>query len=429
MGKLSRLGLAALALAGCGGEDESTFDDVEATSAAIINGSTSFTGYLNEKIRTVRIGGLLDCSGVVLRPNVVLTARHCATLDQTIGGPPLQDWQMHCNNRQSTKIFLSSASIDAAVVIFDGNVVSQDLDFTAIDPAPATKYVNGPTLAFMGYAASSTIRKGTGKVTAAHQTYSAVGGTGRGSFLTDLVNGSVTEGGDSGGPLWGEDHYPRPVAAVVSASNPTPGGRTIFAEADDFRHGVRTFVADNVNHGLSLMFDSASDINHFTQVQGRTGTAPNWSVTGGSLVQGSNAPQAMMIQKGVFENVFISTGVVSTDADPLGVVVRFVDKDNYYRCEANVNNHTLKLMQRRAGVESELKSVAWNGSFNGTVIQAYADENKVTCKAGSSVTTGEVTVPKPTFPIGRIGLYNHFNNGGKFTHYGAAQRPPLSGTW
>jgi hypothetical protein len=423
--------LVAMVALGCGAEGDVDWD-VEPASAPIINGTTNFSGYANEAARTVVISGLLVCTGVVLRPNVVLTARHCVTTNQTIGGSPLQPYQMLCNGKQGTAILPAATNIDAAVVMFNGNVVNQAIDFTYIDPYPATFWVNVLGLPFMGYGKDEngnlgTLRVGTGMVTAANQNYFAVGGTGRGSFLTDATHGSATGEGDSGGPLWaGPMHYPKAVAAVVSAGSNTAGGRSIFAQAADFRDQVRTFLADNINAGYSTTFDNTSDLNKFTQVQGASGTAPRWSISGGYLVQSANAPQAMLIQKGIFENVFVSTYVESSDDDALGLIVRFVDTSNFYRCEANVQDHTLKLIKRRNNAESVLASVAWTGTF-ATVMQAYADENKITCKIGSTVTTGKITTS--TFPIGKVGIYNHFNQGAKWSLWGAAQRAPIAGSW
>jgi hypothetical protein len=160
-------------------------------------------------------------------------------------------------------------------------------------------------------------------------------------------------------------------------------------------------------------------------VQGTTGTAPSWSITGGNLVQSTNAPQAMLIQKGIFENVFVSTGLSATESTALGVIVRYVDKDNFVRCEANVQNHTLKLIRRRAGTELELGSVAWNGAFN-VAMSVTASENQFTCKMGTT-TLGPIT--NSMFAAGRVGLWNHYNKGAKFTHWGAAQQAPVAGTW
>jgi hypothetical protein len=108
--------LVAMVALGCGAEGDVDWD-VEPASAPIINGTTNFSGYANEAARTVVISGLLVCTGVVLRPNVVLTARHCVTTNQTIGGSPLQPYQMLCNGKQGTAILPAATNIDAAVVM------------------------------------------------------------------------------------------------------------------------------------------------------------------------------------------------------------------------------------------------------------------------------------------------------------------------
>jgi hypothetical protein len=69
MRRLAKLGVlgAVLSAAGCGAEDTL---DVQTETSAIVNGSSNLSAYPNEKARTVKITGLLECTGVVLRPNV-----------------------------------------------------------------------------------------------------------------------------------------------------------------------------------------------------------------------------------------------------------------------------------------------------------------------------------------------------------------------
>jgi hypothetical protein len=429
--RLKLVGLlgASLMVAGCAGEGDEALD-VDIEMGSIVNGTTDLSAYPNEKARTVPVNGLLVCSGVVLRPNVVLTARHCVTADQTINGPVFQAYHLSVNGVQAKEIFAPATNVDAAVALMKSDIASPPLDFAVIDPYPATRYVDFMVLQFMGYGKDNagnlgTLRMGEGRITAANQNYSVIGGTGVGAFLTDTVGGSGTAGGDSGGPLWGFSQFPRGVAGVISSGPGVPNARSIFAQAADFRHAVRTFLTDRINASRSLTFDSASDIDNFTPVQGASGTAPSWTIAGGSLVQTTNAPQAMMIQKGIFENVFVSTGIEATEATALGVIVRYTDKDNFVRCEANVQNHTVKLIRRRAGTEQEIGSVAWNGTFS-TVMSVTASENKFTCKVGTT-TLGPLT--NSMMAAGRVGLWNHYNKGAKFTHWGAAQQAPIAATW
>jgi V8-like Glu-specific endopeptidase len=417
------------ALAGCGGEwDEA--QDLDLETGSVVNGTSDLSGYPNERARTVPVNGLLVCSGVVLRPNVILTARHCVTSDQTIGGPVFEAYHLSVGGVQAKEIYAPATNVDAAVALMKSDIASPPLDFTVIDPYAATRYVDFMVLQFMGYGKDNagnvgTLRMGEGKITAANQNYSVIGGSGKGAYLTDTVGGSATAVGDSGGPLWGYSQYPRGVAGVVSAGPGTPNARSIFAQAADFRHAVRTWLTQKIDSSISLPFDNASDINNFTAVQGASGTAPSWSVTGGNLVQSTNAPQAMMIKKGIFENVFVSTGLSATESTALGVIVRYVDKENFVRCEANVQNHTLKLIRRRANAEQELGSVAWNGTFSG-VMSVTASENKFTCTMAGT-TLGPIT--NSMFAAGRVGLWNHYNKGAKFTHLGVAQQAPVAGTW
>jgi hypothetical protein len=338
---------------------------------------------------------------------------------------------MLCNGRQGTAILPAATDIDAAAVLFNGNVVNQEIDFTFIDPFPATRYRDLPiSLPFMGYGednngTTGVLRVGTGRVGVVNQNYTVNGGTGRGSFVSDAVNGAVTDGGDSGGRLWGLSLYPLAVAGVVSAGNGVPFGTSYFAQAADFRHAVRTFIADNVNPGLSLMFDNTADLNNFTQVQGTTGTAPSWSISGGNLVQSANAPRPCSSRRASSRTS--SSRPSSTRPTTTPSASSSATSTSTTSTVARPTSRTTRSSYpapRQLG--GRLASVTWNGTFS-TVMQAIANEKKISCKIGASVTTGEIT--STTFPIGRVGIYDHFNKGAKWGHWGAGQWAPVAATW
>jgi hypothetical protein len=243
------------------------------------------------------------------------------------------------------------------------------------------------------------------------------------------LQGTSLAPGDSGGPLWGaSDQYPRTVVGVNSASESVAFGNSYFAQAKDFRYGIRYWVWERFNSSISLPFDSPAELtaHNFGPLQAATGTACNWQVTGGALVQSANAPQCFMVYSdGIFENMTALAGLQSSDDDPMGILFRYVDKDNHYRCEASRAAHSVRLVTRRKGVDTVDATAAWNGTFN-TSMRVSAIEQTLDCTIdGVTVTaTGE-----SNFPIGRLGLYNHYNKGGKFTVLGAASLAPVDGTW
>jgi hypothetical protein len=70
-------------------------------------------------------------------------------------------------------------------------------------------------------------------------------------------------------------------------------------------------------------------------------------------------------------------------------------------------------------------TATWNGTFN-TSMRVSAIEQTLDCTVGGVTVTA---TGESNFPIGRLGLYNHYNKGGKFTVLGAASLAPVDGTW
>jgi hypothetical protein len=229
--------------------------------------------------------------------------------------------------------------------------------------------------------------------------------------------------------MWGDVlDYPRTIVGVTSAGGGTPSASAYFAQAKDFRYEINYWVWERFNTSISLPFDSASDLsNNLAGLQLTTGTACNWQVAGGSLVESANAPNCLMIHTpGVFENVVVATGLESSDDDPMGVLLRYVDRDHHYRCEASRAAHSVRIVRRRNGTETVSAEATWNGTFNGVSMVARAVEDTVECTVGNVTVT---STGESNFHIGKVGFYNHYNRGGKFTHFGAASLPPVDVVW
>ena len=424
---------AVLAAVGCGGEENPALD-VETEVSPIINGTTDFTGWEPEQLRTVllqrTVGGL--CSATLLRPNIVLTASHCINSNGLPVGTALLPSQIIVNGVPGVDMWEGGGDTDAAVVQFASNLVNRWEDFTAIDPYPPGRYL-GVGLTLMGYGADETgavgtLKRGTVTVRAVDTLYATPNVTLPGMRGSSSLSGTALGGGDSGGPLWGDVvQYPHTVVGVNSAGGGAPFASSFFAQAKDFRYAIRSFVFARFNSSISVTFDSPFDLSdNFAPIQIATGTGCNWQVTGGALVQSANAPRCYMLQnKGVFENMVALAGLESNDDDPMGIVFRYVDKANHYRCEASRAAHSLRIITRRDGVDTVDATATWNGRFN-TTMQVHAIEQTLDCTVdGVTVTaTGE-----SNFPIGKLGLYNHYNRGGKFTFVGAASLAPVAGTW
>jgi hypothetical protein len=204
------------------------------------------------------------------------------------------------------------------------------------------------------------------------------------------------------------------------------GGATYWAQATSFRGHFRQMIANRVNDGMSLGFDLASDEFAFQELQNSTGTAANWVIQDSAFVQTANAGEAFQIQRGNFENVVVSAWVQSSDDDTIGLLARYVDRNNHYRCEANRAYHFIRVVKRRDGVDTVLKTTTWNGTFVAdTYLEARADEKDITC----TVDMAQATASDRSFPIGKVGLYDHFNKGAKYKSYGTFQLQPRLPSW
>ncbi len=436
--------MAALALAGCA-LPEGDANPVEEVQAPIIAGSTDTSAHPQEALRTVQLffNGASSgaCSGIIMRPNVVLTAAHCVTTNERPDGPKrdaskVAVWlQYPTLAAHGTEIVMASTpKTDAALVFFDFDVTGNWENFTAFDPYYETDYTN-LNLTVMGYgldgsnANSGVLRQGTIKVLAPDDPYTMTNGwKGIGVTGNNLRVGTTVNKGDSGGPLWSipGPAFPSAVFGVASVSQMVFDGFSTFAQAYNFRDQFRAAIAARLDDSRAVVFKAATDMtNNFQALQAVSGTAANWVVTGNALVQKANAPQAFQIQFGTFENVYVATYVTSGDDDTLGLTMRYVDKDDHYRCEVDKAHHWVRLVKRRAGVDAVLASTTWNGTFSGDWIQAEAFEDVLYCAYGSTT----VVAVDDTFLIGKVGLYDHFNQGAKFSAYQSAQLAPQAGAW
>jgi Domain of Unknown Function (DUF1080) len=228
--------------------------------------------------------------------------------------------------------------------------------------------------------------------------------------------------------------YSLQIVAQGSALKILIDGKTIFSVTDtslaEGTIGLYSYyntgssfddiVVEDLNTSKVVLSENFNDHDHagWTIIdEGNDGGPSQWSAATGALVQSRNIGSAQqgdfgtyaLFTRGSWQDYRVAVKMRSTDDDPLGLLFRFQDSENYYRFTWDRETAGRRLIKRENGVFKVLAkdSVHYVGKRNyqleiiaqGSSLKVNIDGKKV------------FSVTDKTFQTGTIALYSSHNKG------------------
>jgi hypothetical protein len=461
MNRYRYLAMGSLCVAaGCAAvaEDGSEIGSVDQD---VINGSTDFTGLAFQQQRTlhVRTPPGTVCSATLLLPNVLMTARHCVTIDATPGGtlaaparvrarilarapapatPPAVDVCDGPGRDPTCAVGARIVEIDSSTdMVFVGLAGPLSLNgdtamFTPLELSSDISGYVGDNLRVSGWG-MNTCGGGIGVLRWAFSNVEDVDDGGR--IRVGPVNNRSPWKGDSGGPLWGTRTFP-PASLSVAARGDCD---TLMDGSSLAKDSLSVPVANHLAQSR-VLFARAAALSDFTDPLNSfasldvVGVAPNsipiWSIVGGHLKMTTNSgPSIVLVRDEIAQRVLggvYSVTVSSTDNDTTGVAFSFFDRLNFMTCEVNAQTHKLEATMVRNGTRTVVASTTWNGDYSPsatvtadlTPVVSNTFRFPIRCQvSGGGVATTSVTASNDTMPAGRVGIFNSFLDEATYTSF------------
>lgn len=396
-----------------------------------------------------------SCTGTQIRPNIVVTARHCVTIDGETDGPFATPNEILIGQRGSTDYFstltspttgnflnqascLASTSCSTVSLIYSGGFI-QDLVWIYMNPSeprnlddrdvfvPMIPASVGDTIVVAGHGVYNPFLPadpGNGFLHYGQFDVESLSGApieSAGGF-TVVVSGDATndalQGGDSGAGYWLGTNPPGIVGihsggpACEFGENCLEGRGTHAAVMNPTLDGHEQDILPGVGAG-DWEFSTSSELNDFELIT--TGGNPNWSLGGGLYMVTSNVGANMQVAHSSMGTGCASTRIRATDNDVSGIVFNYQDADHYYTFQASDQGNYRRITQTIGTNTTILAEESWSGTWisntyltvctrSGFAIQAWINPG-TSGELHMSVTDQGASAVRG----GRVGIFNHYN--------------------
>ena len=221
------------------------------------------------------------------------------------------------------------------------------------------------------------------------------------------ADGTVTTDARPLFPAWNVQMFQSETARYTFNGTEPPGDYVWYGAF--VTPGTQTIVGEVATASFTLYPVLVRDNFDDGNADGWTVVAGQWAVSGGELVESSDAGTHNIAVSGPdLVDFQLTADVRSTDNDDVGLVFRFQDENNFYQVALNDENDRIELRRRRAGTFTPLASISANLHIKGLPVQLGVRAQQAHLQV---FLNGRPVVEADTDEVtsGKIGLYSRFN--------------------